>query len=243
MNIRTSHLSSRAALLGLLTTILTACAADPQRPTVAQADAGQSAQADATPVEPPPAATPPAIDARPPASTVSELQALIQSRQVTELRTTYNGTYGASLLFKPDDLSYYVTLFQQKNFWKVVKTNSEKQAEQLYAGYVAQTAELAEADLRRIKLQAEYAHTERQLTDRSRQLDALQADLTVQRQQAHEVAVRQQQAKQEASQLARQQQEAREQLRDLQRRIEALKRQQATLGATTGQGAGKPGGK
>jgi len=237
MNIRIPYLSSRVALLGLLMTVLAACAG-PERPTVVQTDADKPAQADATPVEPPASAIAP----RAPAGTVDELRGLIQSRQVTELRTTYNGTYGASLLFKPDDLEYYVTLFQQKNFWKVVKTGSEKKAEQLYAGYVAQTAQLAEVDIRRIKLQADYAHTEKQLTSRSNRLSTLQADLTAQRQQAQEVAVRQQQAKQEASQLAQQQEDARDQLRALQRQIEALERQQAALSAGA-QAGKKTGGK
>jgi len=231
MTIRISRLSSRAALLGLLLTVLAACAA-PDRPTVVQADAGAPAGEDAAPVQPP--APEPPRPAAVPSSTTSELQGLIQARQVTELRTTYNGTYGASLLFKADTLTYYVTLFQQKNFWKVVKTTSETRAEQLYASYVAQTEELAEVDIRRIKLQAEYSHTEKQLSDRATQLNTLQADLTAQRQQAQEVAVRQQQARQEASQLAQQQQDAREQLRSLQRQIEALERQKAALGGGSG---------
>ena len=125
---------------------------------------------------------PPAPAARP-ASTVAELQSLIQNRQVSELRTTYNGTYGASLLFKPDDLTYYVALFQQKDFWRVVKTQSDKQAEATYRAFASQSMELAEVDIQRIRLQAEYAHNEKLLASRNAQLSTLQADNTLRMQQ------------------------------------------------------------
>ena len=90
--------AARMALLGTALSGLAACAvAQPEepRPTVKQVEDTQAAS---TPVTPP--ASAPALAARP-SSTVSELQSLIQNRQVSELRTAYNGTYGASLLFKP----------------------------------------------------------------------------------------------------------------------------------------------
>jgi chromosome segregation ATPase len=170
---------------------------------------------------------------------VAELQGLIQNRQVSELRTAYNGTYGASLLFKPDDLTYYVALFQQKDFWRVLKTVSEKQAEATYRAFVTQSADLAEVDIKRIKLQAEYANAEKLLASRSAQLSTLQADRTLRMQQEEQVAARQEQSRQETTALADQQKDVRQQLRDLQRQIDSLQAQQAQIDASPAAKRGK----
>jgi hypothetical protein len=172
---------------------------------------------------------PPAPGANAGNSTISELQALIQSRTLNELRTTYNGNYGASLLFKSDDLIYYVAMFQQKNFWRVIKTTSESQAEQVYKAFVDQTVQLADVDIRRIKLDAERANTEKLISTNESRLNALQNDVSVQRQQEQQVAARQEQARQEAASLANDRQVAREQLTTLQRQIRSLEDQQAKV--------------
>ncbi|WP_332612009.1 DUF2968 domain-containing protein [Achromobacter sp. ESBL13] len=236
MNVQFIRAATRMALLGTALSGLAACASaqsEAPRPTVKQVEATKAADA---PVTPPVA--PPAAPARP-ASTVAELQGLIQARQVSELRTAYNGTYGASLLFKPDDLTYYVALFQQKDFWRVLKTLSEKQAESTYRAFAAQSADLAEVDIKRIKLQAEYAHAEKLLASRNEQLSTLQADRTLRMQQEQQVAARQEQSRQEATALADQQKDVRQQLRDLQRQIDALQAQQAQIDAGPGAKRGK----
>ncbi|MBO9328896.1 hypothetical protein C1I89_09070 [Achromobacter pulmonis] len=228
--------AARMALLGTALSGLAACAvAQPEepRPTVKQVEDTQAAS---TPVTPP--ASAPALAARP-SSTVSELQSLIQNRQVSELRTAYNGTYGASLLFKPDDLTYYVALFQQKDFWRVLKTQSDKQAESTYRAFAAQSADLAEVDIKRIKLQAETAHAEKLLATRSAELSTLQADRALRLQQEQQVAARQEQSRQEATALAEQEKDVRQQLRDLQRQIDALQAQQAQVAGAPAQKRGK----
>lgn len=225
MNVHFIRAVARMALLGTALSGLAACASaqsEPPRPTVQQVEDKQAASTPVTPPAPAPAARP--------ASTVSELQGLIQNRQVSELRTSYNGTYGASLLFKPDDLTYYVALFQQKDFWRVLKTKSDKQAEATYRAFVAQSADLAEVDIKRIKLQAEYTHAEKLLAARSAELSTLQADRSLRMQQEEQVAARQEQSRQEATALADQQKDVRQQLRDLQRQIDALQAQQAQIG-------------
>lgn len=228
--------AARMALLGTALSGLAACAvAQPEepRPTVKQVEDTQAAS---TPVTPP--ASAPSLAARP-SSTVSELQSLIQNRQVSELRTAYNGTYGASLLFKPDDLTYYVALFQQKDFWRVLKTQSDKQAESTYRAFAAQSANLAEVDIKRIKLQAETAHAEKLLATRSAELSTLQADRALRLQQEQQVAARQEQSRQEATALAEQEKDVRQQLRDLQRQIDALQAQQAQVAGAPAQKRGK----
>jgi hypothetical protein len=226
------------ALLGTALSGLAACASaqsEAPRPTVKQVEDKPAAS---TPVTPPPPAAAPTAAARP-SSTVAELQGLIQNRQVSELRTAYNGTYGASLLFKPDDLTYYVALFQQKDFWRVLKTVSEKQAEATYRAFVTQSADLAEVDIKRIKLQAEYANAEKLLASRSAQLSTLQADRTLRMQQEEQVAARQEQSRQETTALADQQKDVRQQLRDLQRQIDSLQAQQAQIDASPAAKRGK----
>ncbi|MGE8689359.1 MAG: DUF2968 domain-containing protein [Achromobacter sp.] len=229
MNVHIIRGAARMALLGTALSGLAACAvaqSEAPRPTVQQVEDKQAAS---TPVTPPVAAPAPAAR---PSSTASELQGLIQNRQVSELRTAYNGTYGASLLFKPDDLTYYVALFQQKDFWRVLKTKSEKQAEATYRAFTSQSAELAEVDIKRIKLQAEYAHAEKLLASRSAELSALQADRALRLQQEEQVAARQEQSRQEATALADQGKDVRQQLRDMQRQIDALQAQQAQVAHT-----------
>jgi hypothetical protein len=181
------------------------------------------ASASATAAKPAAGATPSAN------STISELQQLMQSQGVSELRTTYNGNYGASLLFKPDSRTYFVALFQQKNFWRVVKTTSDTQAEQIYKSFVGQTEKLAEVDIRRIKLEAEKAYTEQLIAAQETRLNALQNDLVVQQQQEQNVSVQQDQARQQAQLLSTKQQAARGELRGLQNRIRTLEAQQIVL--------------
>lgn len=237
MNVQFIRAATRMALLGTALSGLAACASaqsEAPRPTVKQVEDKPAAS---TPVTPPPAAAPTA--AARPSSTVAELQGLIQNRQVSELRTAYNGTYGASLLFKPDDLTYYVALFQQKDFWRVLKTVSEKQAEATYRAFVTQSADLAEVDIKRIKLQAEYANAEKLLASRSAQLSTLQADRTLRMQQEEQVAARQEQSRQETTALADQQKDVRQQLRDLQRQIDSLQAQQAQIDASPAAKRGK----
>ncbi|CAM4181350.1 DUF2968 domain-containing protein [Kerstersia similis] len=235
---------ARIVLSGLVLASLAACAstqadngssAAMSRPVVTQAAASVApapAPVAAAEVRPPADLAPPSLVAQ---SSAVELEQLIQDRKVSELRTTYNGSYGASLLFKADELLYYVALFQQKDFWRVFRTKEERLAEDTYRGFSQQTYELAEADIRRIKLQAEHAHIEKELMQRASRLNALQTDLALQRQQEDRVAARQQQAQQDAAQLAAQQEDARKQLRSLQRQIETLEAEQgkAIQGAGT----------
>src|SRR5690606_26254411 len=109
--------------------------------------------------------------------------------------------YGASLLFDTQSLEYYAALFHKKDFWKVSKTKNQKRAEQLYNGYANKSSKLAEADLKRIRLQADYNHTEAQLNERAAELNALQSDLEAQREQARRISAQQAIARQEAARL------------------------------------------
>ncbi len=173
---------------------------------------------------------PSAVPLEPAGNTLlAELRELVEQRAVRELRTTYNGHYGASLLFKPDDLTYYVALFQQRQFWRAIKTQDYAQAEKLYRSFADQTESLARVDIDRIRLDAERLYTESRIQSQSAELDALRNNLAYQRERERQVVVAQEQAREQASALAAQEQAARERLEALQRSISALERQQSSM--------------
>ncbi|SUA93169.1 DUF2968 domain-containing protein [Pandoraea pulmonicola] len=158
--------------------------------------------------------------------TIQELRDRIQNKAVTELRTTYNGRYGASLLFYPQTMGYYVALFHEGQFWRVVKLNNEKKAETLYGDFVRQTQVLADVEIRRIKLEAQKAFMERLLAESEARLNAVQNDLAIQRQQEQALAENQQAVREQASALETERTAARIRLTDLQGQIRSLEAEQ-----------------
>ncbi len=176
----------------------------------------------AAPAAPAQSATAPAAAS----GAIQELRDRIQNKEVSELRTTYNGRYGASLLFYPQTLGYYVALFHEGQFWRVVKLSNEKKAEALYADFVRQTQVLADVEIRRIKLEAQKALMERQLAASEARLNAVQNDLTIQRQQEQALAQNQQAVREQASALETERTAARLRLNDLQGQIRSLEAEQ-----------------
>ena len=173
----------------------------------------QTALADATPADP---------DA---GGTVAELQKLIANNAITELRTSYNGSYGASLLFDGNDMTYYVTLFQQKNFWRVIKTTNDTRADGIYADFVSRTAKLADVEIRRTKLEAQKVYTAKLIALSEKRAASLQVDLDNQRAQQSEVVARQQDTAQQAAELETQRRAEQAKLDQLHRQIAQLRRQ------------------
>lgn len=218
---------TRLAILALATIGLSGCALNKpvdKAPVVTQVQPKENEAVT------PPVATP--VELAPPTNnTGAELRQLIQDHAVNELRTSYNGNYGASQLFNPKTLDYYIALFHKKEFWRVTKTQDQARAEQLYQKFSEKTHELAQVDLRKIRLEADYAHTEAKLSERTAQLDTLQNDLQAQRQQASVISSQQATARQETERLAQQQRDATKQLRQLQRTIKELEAQQSRLQA------------
>ncbi|UVA77584.1 DUF2968 domain-containing protein [Pandoraea commovens] len=179
----------------------------------------------AAPAVPAQSATAPAAAS----GTIQELRDRIQNKEVTELRTTYNGRYGASLLFYPQTLGYYVALFHEGQFWRVVKVSNEKKAESLYADFVHQTQVLADVEINRIKLEAQKAMIERQLAESETRLNAVQNDLSIQRQQEQALAQNQQAVREQAAALETERSAARIRLTDVQGQIRSLEAQQNTV--------------
>lgn len=181
------------------------------------------------------AAAPPADDGNTPAvatnqvssSTVDELRQLIDSHQLTELRTTYNGGYGASLLFQAEKLTYYVSLFHNKEFWRVIQTDSYNDAEKLYRTFATQTETLAQVDLDALRLQAGQKYAEHMVELNQQRLQNLQRDVNYQQQQSRQVAALQQQAQQDAVSLTAELRATSNQLDTVKGQIRELEAQQA----------------
>jgi hypothetical protein len=156
---------------------------------------------------------------------VAELQRLMHGSELSELRTAYNGSYGASLLLHGKDMTYYVALFQQKNFWRVIKTTNEDYAESVYGDFTRRSAQLADAEIRRTKLAAQKEYTEALIAAAQARADRLQADLDVAHKQQELAAGRQKQAREEAASLQTQKLAAQEQLNAVRQQVHMLQRE------------------
>ncbi|TKC81669.1 DUF2968 domain-containing protein [Trinickia terrae] len=200
-------------------------------PASAAAVASQPAMNDPLPSATPVAAAPATTALTPDeakqsaAGNVAELQQMIHGNDLTELRTTYNGSYGASLLFYGKEMTYYVTLFQQKTFWRVIKTQDAGRAEAIYNDFGRRSVQLAEVEIRRTKLEAQKAYTERLIALSQDRANRLQADLNIAHEQQTLVSSRQKQIGDEAAALQKQKEQAQAQLRAAQHEVAELQRQ------------------
>lgn len=158
-------------------------------------------------------------------STIDELQRQIQARELTEMRTTYNGSYGASLLLNIQEGTYFAALFQQKAFWRVIRTASEARAEAVYRDFAKQSETLAVNELQAAKLESQKALTDRQIAVAQERASRLQADLSIAREQRAAVATRQKDKLDETVALREQKSERQDQLRKLQQQVRSLQRQ------------------
>ena len=159
-------------------------------------------------------------------NTVDELKQLMDAQQLTELRTTYNGNYGASLLFNANTLTYYVALFQEKNFWRVIKTDAVDNAERVYRTFAQQSEQLAQVYIDTTRLEAGKRYTERLVAYNEERLRTLQQEMEQQQAQSAQVSAALQQAQQQAVSLSTDVQSTNSQLDSLQRRIQILQAEQ-----------------
>ncbi|WP_175034508.1 DUF2968 domain-containing protein [Burkholderia lata] len=159
---------------------------------------------------------------------VAELTQMLHDGRIVEMRTTYNGSYGASLMFDPREMTYYVALFQDKQLWRVIRSQEKNRAEMVYANFVQQTVQLADIEIRRTELEAQKAFLERVIALQANRAQQLQADLSVARSQQAEVAQRQRSAQEQAQALQVEKRAAQLQLRDLQEQVRQLEKQTET---------------
>ena len=177
----------------------------------------------------PAAAQPAPVDAVPLAEDsvgdVADLQRLIKGSELTEFRTSYNGSFGASLLYYGKDQTYYVALFQQKSFWRVVKTQNAARADAVFNDFVKQTVQLAQIEIRRTEIEAQKGYTEQMIALAQDRAARLQADLNVAHSQKELVAARLKAASQQAAQFEAEREAAQQQLQELRRHVADLQQQ------------------
>ncbi len=161
----------------------------------------------------------------PPAGDIAELQRLTNSNALDVLRASRNGSYGADLLFDGKLGTYYVALVQQRDFWRVVKTQDERRAQAVYATFSRQAERLAEVEMRRIKLEAQKVQTEQRLAITQAKQNRLQADIDIAREQQTLATSRQEEARSELTGLRAQQEAAQAQLRETQGQLGKLQHQ------------------
>ncbi|MGO4326796.1 DUF2968 domain-containing protein [Cupriavidus sp. 2TAF22] len=123
---------------------------------------------------------------------VSELQQRLRDRTVRELRTSYNGDYGTTLMLADDQVVCYVALFYQKNLWRVFRFESIGAAEQAYRQVTRQSAAWASDDIRRQVLASQKRAYDRALQDTEARANALNEDLRVMQAQRQRIAEEQQ---------------------------------------------------
>ncbi|HDR9090150.1 DUF2968 domain-containing protein [Burkholderia vietnamiensis] len=163
---------------------------------------------------------------------VGTLIGLIQDKKVDELRTVYNAEYGASEFFDRENLVYFVALFQFKRFWKVVRTDRAGLADQLFKQFVSQSAQLSEVERNRVLAQAWRDRYDKEVASAKRRVEAMQADLSIERAQSAQVDAHQAQMRQGVLSLESEQSQAREQLSKL--RAQERRLQQELQGNLTG---------
>lgn len=173
-----------------------------------------------------PAAAPATASSAPAAGgTVAELQQLIQSQKLIEMRTAYNGNFGTSMLYHPEKMTFYIAMFQQKNFWRVVKATSQARADAIFRDFNRETDAMAQAELKIVQLDAQKEQAEKAIVESEARLRGLETDLAIQRQQEQQARALQQAAAEQAKALDVQQRAMRMRLNELQRRIDALEAQ------------------
>ncbi|SAK80834.1 signal peptide protein [Caballeronia catudaia] len=156
---------------------------------------------------------------------VAELEHLTAAGKITELRKSFNGSYGASLSYFPEQMTYYAALFQQSTIWRVFKTQNDGRAEAVYFDFAKTSMTLADAEIKRIKLEAEKAYADRQIAAQQERAGRLQADLDIARAQQGQVTSYQQEQQNAVRELRTEQAAAQAQLRALQLRVQELQKQ------------------
>ncbi len=153
-------------------------------------------------------------------------QASLDDSQLTHLRLTRNGSYSAELMFQPDNLTYVVALRHDKASWRVIRTDSEKNAEAIYQSFAAQTQKLAEVEIDTMRLEAGKKYADHMMALNEQRLHNLQQDLAQQQQQSQQVAALQQQGRQQAVSLSSDLRATSDQLQKVQQNIRKLEAQQ-----------------
>ena len=157
--------------------------------------------------------------------TVAELQQLLAQKRLTELRTTYNGDYGTSLLLVNEDTTAYVALSYRKELWRVYKFASVAPAEGAYDTLASQTRTWAEDDLRRAVTAGQKAQLEREAQAAQQRAESLSQEVRIMQAQRQKMLTEQQTMRQETKALDIERRAYQTQVESLQQQIRLLEKQ------------------
>jgi septin family protein len=157
--------------------------------------------------------------------TVAELQQLLAQKRLTELRTTYNGDYGTSLLLVNEDTTAYVALSYRKELWRVYKFASVAPADGAYDTLARQTRTWAEDDLRRAVTAGQKAQLEREAQAAEQRAASLGQEVRIMQAQRQKMLTEQQTMRQETKALDIERRAYQAQVDTLQQQIRLLEKQ------------------
>lgn len=157
--------------------------------------------------------------------TVAELQQLLAQKRLTELRTTYNGDYGTSLLLINEDTTAYVALSYRKELWRVYKFMSVAPAEGAYDTLARQTRTWAEDDLRRAVTAGQKAQLEREAQAAEQRAASLNQEVRIMQAQRQKMLTEQQTMRRETKALDTERRAYQAQVDSLQQQIRLLEKQ------------------
>jgi len=157
--------------------------------------------------------------------TVAELQQLLAQKRLTELRTTYNGDYGTSLLLVNEDTTAYVALSYRKELWRVYKFAAVAPADGAYDTLARQTRIWAEDDLRRSVTAGQKAQLEREAQAAEQRAASLGQEVRIMQAQRQKMLEEQQAVRQQTQALDVERRAYKAQVDSLQQQIRMLEKQ------------------
>ncbi|MBX9428052.1 DUF2968 domain-containing protein [Ralstonia pseudosolanacearum] len=173
-------------------------------------------------------ATAPQTQASAPAAStgsVAELRQRLAQKRLTELRTTYNGDYGTSLLLVNEDTTAYVALSYRRELWRVYKFGAAAPAEAAYDMLARQTRAWAEDDVRHAVAAGQKAQLEREAQAAEQRAAALSQEVRAMQAQRQQMLEEQQAARRQTQALDAERHAYKTQIDSLQQQIRLLEKQ------------------
>ncbi|AMP16336.1 DUF2968 domain-containing protein [Collimonas pratensis] len=110
---------------------------------------------------------------------LAELKQRLSNKSVRELRTSYSGEYGTTLLMADNAPVFYVALLNQKSLWRVLRFDNLALAERSYVQLSQRSADWAGEEIRLQVLNAQSQALERSKQESEARLAALHTDMQI----------------------------------------------------------------
>jgi hypothetical protein len=126
---------------------------------------------------------------------------LIEMKALTSFRLLQCFDYSANLFFHEDELTYYVTLHQDNELSRSLKTIDLASAESVFHIFEQQVKRLAARVTRRVHLEAESRRLARLVAQSEAEFERLRENLREESEQARSITARQRQVRKDVAQL------------------------------------------